>query len=104
MYQLYNVSSPNSNKLFNQSNILYCIPSNISLGDIHIQYNVDFAQEMSEIISETRYMEQLNFSLPEIARNVSLQEEKYIRYVNGLKQMLKRYNSIIANLNPAEVI
>lgn len=59
---------------------------------------------MSEIISETRYMEQLNFSLPEIARNVSLQEEKYIRYVNGLKQMLKRYNSIVANLNHAEVI
>ncbi|EDV22455.1 uncharacterized protein TRIADDRAFT_50643 [Trichoplax adhaerens] len=72
-------------------------------GDLHIQYNVDFAQEMSEIISETRYMEQLNFSLPEIARNVSLQEEKYIRYVNGLKQMLKRYNSIVANLNHAEL-
>ena len=34
---------------------------------------VDFAPELYEIITETKYMEQLGFHVPELARNVSLQ-------------------------------
>ena len=34
---------------------------------------MDFAPELYEIITETKYMEQLGFHVPELARNVSLQ-------------------------------
>ena len=38
-----------------------------------VKYLVDFDPLLSEIISETKYMEQLGFSVPELARNVALQ-------------------------------
>ena len=38
-----------------------------------VKYIVDFASELSEIVVETKYMEQLGFSIPELARNVALQ-------------------------------
>ena len=34
---------------------------------------VDFAPELSEIILESKYLEQSGFSIPELARNVALQ-------------------------------
>ena len=33
----------------------------------------DFAPELGMIISETKYLEQLGFQVPELARNVALQ-------------------------------
>ena len=38
-----------------------------------VKYVVNFASELSEIVTETKYMEQLGFSIPELARNVALQ-------------------------------
>ncbi|XP_057295129.1 dynein axonemal heavy chain 10-like [Hydractinia symbiolongicarpus] len=67
-----------------------------------IHYIVDFAPELSEIIIESKYFEQAGFSIPDLARNVALQEEKYIRNVNGLKQMLNQYHNCLNMLNPAE--
>ena len=37
------------------------------------KYLVDFDPLLTEIITETKYMEQLGFSVPELARNVTLQ-------------------------------
>lgn len=34
---------------------------------------VDFDPKLAEIIAETKYMEMLGFSVPELARNVALQ-------------------------------
>lgn len=67
-----------------------------------IKYVVDFDSALVEIITETKYMEQLSFSVPELARNVALQEEKYIKYVDGLKHMLERYHSVLTSLDNAE--
>lgn len=39
----------------------------------NVQYVVDFAPELGEIITETKYLEQLGFQVPELARNVALQ-------------------------------
>ncbi|XP_070572584.1 dynein axonemal heavy chain 10-like isoform X2 [Ptychodera flava] len=69
-----------------------------------VKYVVDFAPELSEIVTETKHMEQLGFSIPELARNVALQEDKYIKYNDGLKHMLNRYHNAIASLNPAETM
>ncbi|XP_071826175.1 dynein axonemal heavy chain 10-like isoform X2 [Apostichopus japonicus] len=66
------------------------------------KYVVDFASELAEIITETKYMEQLGFSIPELARNVALQEDKYIRWNDGLKHMLSRYHTVVATLSNAE--
>lgn len=68
-----------------------------------IKYVVDFDPEITEIVTETKMMENLGFSVPEIARNVALQEDKYIQYVDGLKRMLKRYHDVIHSLDQAEV-
>jgi dynein heavy chain len=38
-----------------------------------IKYIVDFDPKLAEIIAETKYMEMLGFSVPELARNVALQ-------------------------------
>lgn len=48
---------------------------------VGLQYVVDFAPELYEIITETKYMEQLGFHVPELARNVSLQvhSERFYR-------------------------
>ena len=42
---------------------------------------VNFAHELNEIIQETKYLEQLGYAIPELARNVALQEESYIKSV-----------------------
>jgi len=68
-----------------------------------VQYVVNFAPELHEIITETKYMEQLGFSVTDLARNVALQEDKYFQYISGLTQMLNRYHTLISSLDPAEV-
>ncbi|MBN3296580.1 DYH10 protein, partial [Amia calva] len=68
----------------------------------NVCYLVNFASELKEIISETKYLEQLGFSVPELARNVALQEDKFLRYVDGLKHMVNRYHGLMDSLNEAE--
>ncbi|NXL90824.1 DYH10 protein, partial [Alectura lathami] len=67
-----------------------------------VHFAVNFSPKLREIITETKYMEQLEFPVPEIARNVALQEDKYLRYANGLKSMLDHYHSLMGTLNEAE--
>nr|XP_015221526.1 PREDICTED: dynein heavy chain 10, axonemal [Lepisosteus oculatus] len=67
-----------------------------------VRYSVNFAQELTEITSETKYLEQLGFSVPELARNVALQEDKFLRYIGGLKNMVNRYHILMDSLNEAE--
>uniref|UniRef100_A0A8C0IJ94 Dynein heavy chain tail domain-containing protein n=1 Tax=Bubo bubo TaxID=30461 RepID=A0A8C0IJ94_BUBBB len=63
---------------------------------------VNFSPTLHEIIIETKYMEQLGFPVPKIARYVALQEDKYLRYTSGLKNMLDRYHKLMGTLNEAE--
>ncbi len=96
-----------------------------------IKYLVNFDRSLSECISETKYLETLGFVVPELARNVALQvkvihfisntvhptgniggfflnpwpdfqEDKYIKYVDGLRHMLKRYHRLLGSLDNAE--
>ncbi|XP_021370512.1 dynein heavy chain 10, axonemal-like isoform X1 [Mizuhopecten yessoensis] len=77
-------------------------PEQATNNGIEIKYLVDYDPMLGEIISETKYMEQLGFPVPELARNVALQEEKYIKYVEKLKHMLERYHTLLSSLDPAE--
>ena len=49
---------------------------------------VNFAPELSEIILESKYLEQLGFTIPELARNMSLQEHKYGMFRVGLRNLV----------------
>ncbi|NXH46249.1 DYH10 protein, partial [Dicaeum eximium] len=65
-------------------------------------FALNFSPEIEEIIIETKYMEQLGLPVPEMARYVALQEEKYLSYTNKMKAMLVRYHNLIEMMNEAE--
>ncbi|NXJ94226.1 DYH10 protein, partial [Corythaixoides concolor] len=67
-----------------------------------VHFVVNFPPMLREIIIETKYMDQLGFPVPELARYVALQEHKYLRYTNGLKNMLDRYHKLMGTLNEVE--
>lgn len=67
------------------------------------EFVVNFSPELSEIIRESCSMEKLGFHVPDLARNVALQEEKFLEYCSGLEQCLSRYHSLLASLSDAEV-
>uniref|UniRef100_A0A1I8GN74 Dynein heavy chain 10, axonemal n=1 Tax=Macrostomum lignano TaxID=282301 RepID=A0A1I8GN74_9PLAT len=66
------------------------------------RYVVDFDPKLREIIQETKYLELLGYAVPELARNVALQEEKYLVYVDNLNAMVRRYHAVIDSLDAAE--
>ncbi|XP_015274779.1 PREDICTED: dynein heavy chain 10, axonemal [Gekko japonicus] len=74
----------------------------VAIAEKNARYTVNYSPKLREIINETKYMEQLGFPVPEIARNVALQEDKFLRYTDGIKQMLEHYQKLIATLNEAE--
>ncbi|XP_019604311.2 dynein axonemal heavy chain 10 [Rhinolophus sinicus] len=65
-------------------------------------FAINFSSALREIINETKYMEQLGFPVPELARNVALQEDKFLRYTEGIQRMLDHYHLLIGTLNEAE--
>ncbi|NXO06678.1 DYH10 protein, partial [Oriolus oriolus] len=67
-----------------------------------ICFTLNFSPEIQEIIIETKYMEQLGLPVPEMARYVALQEDKYLRYTSKLKAMLDRYHKLMEMMNEAE--
>uniref|UniRef100_A0A8C5JCI3 Dynein-1, subspecies f n=1 Tax=Junco hyemalis TaxID=40217 RepID=A0A8C5JCI3_JUNHY len=64
---------------------------------------LNFSPEILEIITEAKYMEQLGLPIPEMARYVALQEDKYLRYTNKLKVMLSRYHKLMEMVSEAEI-
>ncbi|NXT12170.1 DYH10 protein, partial [Prunella fulvescens] len=68
-----------------------------------VYFALNFSPEIQDIITETKYMEQLGLPIPEMARYVALQEDKYLRYTNKLKVMLNRYHKLMDMMNEAEI-
>ncbi|KAJ7419933.1 Dynein heavy chain 10, axonemal [Willisornis vidua] len=67
-----------------------------------ICFTVNFSPILQEIITETKSMEQLGLAVPEMARYVALQEDKYLRYTSRLAKMLDHYHKLMGTLNEAE--
>ncbi|KAI4536193.1 hypothetical protein MG293_013585 [Ovis ammon polii] len=65
-------------------------------------FSINFSPALREIINETKYLEQLGFPVPELARNVALQEDKFLRYTDGIQRMLDHYHTLTGTLNEAE--
>ncbi|KAM4616801.1 dynein axonemal heavy chain 10 [Polymixia lowei] len=69
-----------------------------------VRYIVNFAPELKEMVSEIKYIEQLGYSVPELARNVALQEDKFLRHVDGLKNLVNHYHTLMDSLNDVEFV
>ncbi|KAI5166248.1 Dynein Heavy Chain 10, Axonemal [Manis pentadactyla] len=67
-------------------------------------FTVNFSPALREIIHETKYLEQLGFPVPELAKNVALQEDKFLRYTDGIQRMLDHHHMLIGTLNKAESV
>ncbi|XP_049721902.1 dynein axonemal heavy chain 10 isoform X2 [Elephas maximus indicus] len=65
---------------------------------------INFSPALREIINETKYLEQLGFTVPELARNVALQEDKFLRYTDGIQRLLDHYHTLLGTLNEAEAV
>ncbi|XP_062874230.1 dynein axonemal heavy chain 10 [Trichomycterus rosablanca] len=72
--------------------------------DKGVQFVVNFAPELKEIISETKYFEQLGYCVPDMARNVALQEGHFLRYVDELKNLVNHHQSLMDSLDDAEFL
>uniref|UniRef100_A0A8B9GGE7 Dynein heavy chain tail domain-containing protein n=1 Tax=Amazona collaria TaxID=241587 RepID=A0A8B9GGE7_9PSIT len=68
-----------------------------------VHFIVNFSPLIQEIIIETKYMEQLGLPVPETARYVALQEDKYLRYTDRLQKVLDQYHTLMETLNEAEI-
>jgi len=80
-------------------------PSSSSAAALRIPpppYRANFAPELTMIIRESKYLDRLGYQVPEMALNVTLQEDKFHRYVQDLNQMLKYYDSLMARLSTVE--
>ncbi|NWX18280.1 DYH10 protein, partial [Aegotheles bennettii] len=67
-----------------------------------VHFMVNFSPKLREIIIETKYMEQLGLAVPEIAKYVALQEDRYLRCTNRLQNMLDHYHTLTGTLSEAE--
>ncbi|XP_078791125.1 dynein axonemal heavy chain 10 isoform X3 [Oryzias latipes] len=70
----------------------------------HVRYIVNFAPQLKEIMSETRYLVLLGYSVPELAQSVALQEEHFLKYVSDLNHLVSSYNSIMEGLSQTHAI
>eukprot|EP00762_Andalucia_godoyi_P000035 ANDGO_02235.mRNA.1 Dynein-1-alpha heavy chain len=69
------------------------------------EYVVNFDPMLRALIEETKYLDRLGgLSIPDIALNVALQEEKYLGYIENLKSVVLAHKVALASLRPAEKV
>jgi len=66
------------------------------------EISVNFHPDLITLIRETKYLDRMGFSIPEIALNVALQEEKFLSWLEGLRSMLSLYFETVNQLAPVE--
>ena len=66
------------------------------------RYLVNFTTDLSDTLAEVKHLEHLGFTVPEVARNMSLQEGKLTGIAADLRKLVDKYHSAIDSLNPAE--
>ncbi|XP_029909103.1 dynein heavy chain 10, axonemal [Myripristis murdjan] len=67
-----------------------------------VQYMVNFAFEIKEIIAEAKHLGLHGYPVSDLVITVAKQEEKFIRCVDDLNDLLKRYHSLTDSLNDAK--
>ena len=66
------------------------------------RYKVNFTTDLSDTLAEVKHLDSLGFSVPEVARNMSLQEERLTGVAQDLRIMLTRYHATLDEISRAE--
>ena len=66
-------------------------------------FSVNVPYELLEVVADAKRLEVLGFALPELARNVALQEDRYRRHSVRLAAMVDRFNAVLACMTEPEV-
>ena len=61
---------------------------------------VNFDREISQLMREAKYLQRMGIEVPESAKMVLLQEEKFKRYYNQLSHALKEYDRVTSAIVP----
>eukprot|EP00854_Cymbomonas_tetramitiformis_P002070 gene2070-2767_t len=61
---------------------------------------VNFDKEILQLLRETRYLQRMGVTVPEGARMVALQSDRFKRYFNELTDMVKKYTALMNSLSP----
>ncbi|XP_057687718.1 dynein axonemal heavy chain 10-like isoform X2 [Corythoichthys intestinalis] len=72
-------------------------------GELIKRYRANFPPEIMTIISESKNLISMSYSIPEVAQNVTLQEFNFIRYSEELHKLVNRYNATIDSLSDAKL-
>ncbi|ESN91800.1 hypothetical protein HELRODRAFT_96436 [Helobdella robusta] len=67
-------------------------------------FTLNMSEKLMQIIRETKHLEVLGFTVPQLAHNIALQEETLIRNYDQLFMMLISYHKVISQLSRAERI
>lgn len=67
------------------------------------KYHVNFTYDLSNTLSEVTILERLGYTVPEVARNMSIQENKLTGIARDLKSMVDRYHECSEHLEDAEM-
>lgn len=66
------------------------------------RYLVNFTTDLSDTLAEVKHLEHLGFTVPEVARNMSLQEGKLTGIAADLRKLVDKYHTAIDSLQAAE--
>ena len=100
--EMYTYKCTNTMYMCTLSNIYYLFFFPLVLPD-NCEFVVNFSPELAEVIAEAKYLEKLGYSVPDMARSVALQEDKFVSFQDSLNRCLQRYHFALAQLNEAEV-
>ena len=65
----------------------------------------NFSRDLVEVMRETRYLDRMGFVVPEQALNLTLQEEKFHSYTEGLESVLSSFRETIGLVtSEAEIV
>lgn len=75
----------------------------IALLEKKLRYEVDFMNELFEIIGEAKLLELMGFTIPDTIRDVGMQEDRLHVDLYLTQQMVKKYNIVLDKLTGPEV-
>ena len=67
------------------------------------RFIVNFTSDLSDTFAEVINMEKIGFKVPEVAKNMSMQETKLLDIAEQLQKMLDHYHEVIGSVEGAEL-
>ena len=64
-------------------------------------FGINYSPELIELIAEAKHLDMLTLAVPEIAVNVTLQEERHLEYIDALETVLARARTTLSSMNDA---